>query len=132
MNPELESLTRNMSKGESAQSEDVESVFGDMKIMPPTDYIEFLSHANGAEGPIGPSGYLVLWPIEQIREFNAAYHVEEFAPDLVLIGSDGGDIAFGFDRRSQGVVMVPFIGMSMSETRRLGDQFLDLLRQLAS
>jgi hypothetical protein len=65
----------------------------------PTDYLRFLRQANGGEGFVGKEVYLVLWRVEELAGMNAAYHVAEFAPGLLIFGSDGGDEAFAFDLR---------------------------------
>lgn len=68
---------------------------------------------NGGEGTIGEDSYLRLWKIEEIIESNKGYSVEEFAPGLIIIGSDGGGTAYGFDFRSEKpiLVAVDFIGL---------------------
>ncbi|MEQ6388713.1 hypothetical protein RZN22_05230 [Bacillaceae bacterium S4-13-58] len=62
-------------------------------------------------------GFLILWAIDEIIELNEAYGVNEFAKELVLFGSDGGDTAFAFDIRNNvtQIVSVPFIGMSIEK-----------------
>ena len=62
----------------------------------PTDYVDFLKIANGGEGFIGEGSYLILWKLENIEKFNIAYEVHEYAPGLILVGSDGGGEAFAF------------------------------------
>jgi hypothetical protein len=91
----------------------------------PSDYTDYLENADGGEGFLEDGRYLVLWPVEQLVEMNAAYHVHEFAPGLLIFGSDGGDEAFAFDRRSSEmpVVTVPFIGMELSAVRILAPNF---------
>jgi hypothetical protein len=39
--------------------------------------------SNGAEGTIGPNNYLVIWPVNEIKELNEGYAVGEFAPEGV-------------------------------------------------
>lgn len=98
----------------------------------PLAYREFMLRSNGLEGFIGKRHYLVLWPVERIAELNAAYGVSEFAPGLLLIGSDGGDSAYAFDTRleSSPLVEVPFIGMSLNELKRKDSSFAALLSRL--
>jgi hypothetical protein len=55
----------------------------------PIDYVSFLTATNGGEGMIGDT-YIMLWPVEELEELNAACEVKEFAPELLLIGSNGG------------------------------------------
>lgn len=76
----------------------------------PDEYKQFLQHTNGGEGPIGRESYLQLWRIDDVAAWNADYQVNEFAPGIVLFGSDGGGTAFAFDYRAQPqVISIPFI-----------------------
>ena len=90
----------------------------------PIEYLEFLKTSNGGEGFIGRN-YLVLDPIEKIVESNRNLNVEEYAPGLVVIGSDGGGEAIGFDRRGTAwpVVMVPLIPLDMKEAQVIAESF---------
>lgn len=74
------------------------------------EYSEFLRRHNGAEGCIGPQQYLSLWSAEQVAELNAAYGFAEWAPDVVLIGSDGAGTGYGINRVTGRYVSVPFVG----------------------
>jgi hypothetical protein len=100
----------------------------------PPDYLQFLRISNGAEGPIGPAGYLMLWPIERIPEWNQGYCVDEFAPGLILIGSNSGTTAYGlYPYEGQTwFVELPFICTGPHEFKPLGTSFLEFLERLAN
>jgi hypothetical protein len=66
----------------------------------PPDYVEFITAMNGGEGFVGDN-YVILWSVDELPRFNREYNVPEFAPGLVMFGSDGGGEGFGFDLRSQ-------------------------------
>lgn len=91
----------------------------------PADYVDFLRKSNGGEGFIGENAYLILWPVEQLLEMNSAYQTQEYAPGLLLIGSDGGGEAIAFDTNSPEfpVVSVPFVGMDRSLIRFVSPNF---------
>ena len=78
----------------------------------PSSYMEFLERANGGEGFIGER-YVQLWRAEELIKTNRGYKVAEFAPNLFLIGSDGGGDAYAFDISTNNPTLfeVPFIGM---------------------
>lgn len=84
----------------------------------PTDYLDFLRRHDGGEGFAG-DGYLILWRAGEVIANNQGYAVDEFAPGLFLIGSDGGGEAFGFDLREADrvIVSIPFIGLDWEEAR---------------
>ena len=75
----------------------------------------------------------MLWSIEELVEFNKSYQVDEFAPGLLLIGSDGSGEAFAFDTRINPwqMVQVPFVGMSLDDVEVLAPSFELFLDGLA-
>lgn len=97
----------------------------------PSDYERFLRENNGGEGFISEN-YLILWRAEELVGFNGDYEVENYAPGLFLFGSDGGGEGYGFDMRNQNmsVVMVPFVGMSLSYAKFIATGFDEFLRKL--
>jgi hypothetical protein len=60
------------------------------------------------------------------------YAVDQFAPGLVLFGSDGGDVAYAFMQTSDGVVLVevPFIGMSLDSVTARGKSFQEFIEAI--
>jgi hypothetical protein len=99
----------------------------------PPDYGAFLSRWNGGEGFVGDE-YLILWRAEDLRQFNDEYEVSEYAPGLLLIGSDGGGEGYAFDTREGrwGVVRVPFIGIALEHAHEVGDSFTGFMQNLKS
>jgi hypothetical protein len=97
----------------------------------PGDYGELFLHYDGVEGFVGREQYLLLWKAEQLEELNAAYQVAEFAPGIVLVGTDGGDTGFGLDEKTGRYVSVPLIGLSREATRDAGGSFEEFLARLA-
>ncbi len=115
-----------------ASVEEIENVENTLGVSLPESYKEFLKVSNGAEGDIGEEFYLMLWKVEELVELNEAFGVDEFADGLLLIGSDGGNTAFGFDKRLavMNVITVPFIDMSLNEIQVIGEDFEELLKSL--
>ncbi len=105
------------------------TVFG---FAPPPDYLEFMRRSNGGEGFVR-TRYLVLWPLEELRQHNEGYEVPRYAPGLFVFGTNGGGEAFAFDlRRPKSVIVsVPLIGMSLDEVSYCGDSFGEFLQELA-
>lgn len=100
----------------------------------PSDYLDLLKRTNGAEGFINRSTYLCIWSVSQVQELNDAYSVKEFAPGLMLIGTNGGDAGYALDlrRSSCSLMEVPLVGMSVDEAKEVGTDFEDFLRRLGS
>jgi len=99
----------------------------------PEDYKELLRLTNGGEGFIGTNSYVVLWRIEELASMNRSYNVRQYAPGLILFGTNGGGEAYGFDTRGHQwlIVQVPFIGMSWDVAIVLGGTFNEFLNQLS-
>ncbi|MFZ2165944.1 MAG: SMI1/KNR4 family protein [Propionibacteriaceae bacterium] len=111
----------------------LQQALSDLRVTPPEDYLQFMLASDGAEGAVG-EGYVQLWSAGELVELNEGYGVKEFAPGLVLFGSDGGDEAFAFDTSTSParIVNVPFIGMAREEATVLGSTFAGFLSTLAN
>jgi len=97
----------------------------------PDDFRAFLQATNGGEGFIGEN-YIMLWTAEELGELNEAYPVKECAPGLLLFGSDGGGEGYAFDMRTSPppIVMVPFVGMSLTYANPVAPTFVAFLKNL--
>ena len=95
----------------------------------PAEYVEFLKLSNGGEGFVGEH-YLILYRVEELVEMNKGF--EEYAPGLLVFGSDGGGEAFGFDTRIPDwpVVLMPFIGMDWKDAIPVVDSFGGYFKKL--
>ncbi|CAN5276678.1 hypothetical protein BH11PSE2_BH11PSE2_20440 [soil metagenome] len=118
----------------AAASEDViDQVATSLGLTLPVDYVQFLRRHNGGEGFIGEK-YVILWKAEELAQFNREYEVDQYAPGILLFGSNGGGEGYGFDTQdsSMPVVRVPFIGMDRRYAKPVASNFSDLFTQLAS
>ncbi|APM37709.1 SMI1/KNR4 family protein [Clostridium kluyveri] len=132
MNESIKQYLSKMNLNASTTTADIEHTEQILSVQFPSDYRLFIEEFNGAEGEIGPNAYVAFWSLEDIVELNEAYEVNEFAPGLILIGSDGGDIAYAFDNRydSKPIVEVPFIGMDLEEVKACANTFEEFLGYL--
>ena len=89
-------------------------------------YEEFFNNHIGGSGMIGDESYLELWNQSEIEELNEDYEVFEFLNDIILIGSDGGDTAYGVNSKGQ-YIEVPFIGMEDKEVKIIAENFDDFI-----
>lgn len=99
----------------------------------PSDFREFLLLTNGGEGMIGEN-YVMLWSADELSQYNKSYQVSDYAPGLLLFGSDGGGEAYAFDTRTSPstVVMVPFVGMSLEDAKPVAPTFTAFLKKLGA
>ena len=74
------------------------------------------------EGMVGENNYLLLWEKNEIEELNDDYETQEFLNNIILIGSDGGDMAYGIDISGK-YIKVPFIGMDDEEVKIIAEDF---------
>jgi len=128
----LDDLLSEFNGNEGASSAATQAAATALKAKFPSDYVAFLEATNGGEGMIGET-YLMLWSAEELPEMNASYQVAEYAPGLLLIGSDGGGEAFAFDTRVTPwpVVKVPFVGMELACVEAMAPSFNAFLKTLA-
>ena len=76
----------------------------------PQDYINYMEATKEYTGMIKEK-YYDIWKLEDIISRNNDYHVQEFFPNLIYFGSNGGDEAFAFDKsNNMSIVSIPFIG----------------------
>ena len=97
----------------------------------PSSYLAFLRESNGGEGELGAQpGWFVLWPAGEVMRSNREYHVQEYLPGFLGIGSSGGGQLLAFDTR-QGqpypVTAVPFVPMEMTDALLVAASFEEFL-----
>ena len=131
MQTRIDDLIAKMKLQSGASSEQLCGVELKLGVVFPHEYKNFMLRSNGAEGDIGNS-YLALWSIEEIIPLNESYAVNEFAPGLLIFGSDGDGTAYAFDTRSESmpIVAVEFIGMNLNEVVLCGRTFHGFLEFL--
>lgn len=132
MDKKTASLIRELNTSPGATSSLIREVESNLGLSLPRDYKKFMMESNGAEGPIGPHTYLMLWRIEELEDMNKAAAVDEFAPGLLLFGSDGGGLSFAFDTRNPKlpIVEVPIEILSVDNAKQCGQTFQEFLEYL--
>jgi hypothetical protein len=102
--------------------------------VPHEDYLDFIAKHNGCDGPVGNEGYIGLWPVDEVISGTEQAKTAEFAPGLLLFGSDGGNEVFAFDRQNPAwpIVMVPLVGMSRKDMRFVAGTFTGFVERLAA
>ncbi len=93
-----------------------------------------MRECDGGEGFVGDGGYLVLWRLGELGPNNQAYGCAEFAPGLLLFGTDGGGEGYAFDLRDDPptYVMVPLVGLSVDAAQNCATSFTEFLVYLSS
>ena len=83
---------------------------------------DYLKQTVSGEGMVGENNYLSLWEKNEIEELNNSYETQEYLSNVLLIGSDGGDTAYGIDVNGK-YIEIPFIGMDDEEVEIVADDF---------
>lgn len=94
-----------------ASEEAIKSLQESVTIDLPVSYIQFLRYSNGIEGPIGSKHYLQLWPAKEVVQETIGYGGVKYAPGLLMIGSNGGNVVYGLDLREANPVGGAFVEM---------------------
>lgn len=123
---------KNLAANAGATPATITSAESELENTLPAEYLEFLKRANGAEGFVGENSYIMLWKVDELAHLNRAYEVNEYAPGLLIFGSDGGGEAYGFDTRDAHwpIIRVPFIGMDWSLAIPMANSFRAFMQVL--
>lgn len=132
MDERVAELTRGLERRPPADEAAIEDSERRLGFRFPDDYRAFVLESDGGEGFVGPLGYLMLWPVGELPEYNEDYEVEEMAPGLVLFASDGGGSFYAFEREGGRIVDVPSMPVEGAYAKRVGDTFVEFLETLAA
>lgn len=131
MNSDIRYLTGQLDKNGPLGEEKFDKVIGSIDCRFPPGYLDFMGQHNGCEGGIPGGQWLVLWPVEELQHYNEMYGASEFAPELLLIGSNGGAIAYAIDRKEGIFVQTEYVRMSKEDTVDVGNNFPEFLYSLS-
>ncbi len=130
---ELSALPETFERRSGAEQAAIHGACRQLAFMPPADYLHALQLSNGGEGLVGDV-YFRLYSTDELVALNQAYQVAHFAPGLVLIGSNAGGEAFGFDLRtaSLAIIRIPFVPLDFQYADVCGRSFGQFLSWLAA
>lgn len=132
MDKKIQDMIKNLAFRSPVSDDVIDNFEKSSKLNLPSDYKMFLKITNGGEGFIGDNSYVMFWPLKDLNDLNDSYEVDEFAPGLLLFGSNGGGEAFAFDTRSKSIniVQVPFVGMELNLIQELTTTFNKFIEKL--
>jgi hypothetical protein len=75
-----------------------------------------------------------LYPIEKVLDYYKTDWVKEDIPGFIVIGSDGGGEAFGYNLNliPPELCMVPFIGGRWEDALSFGTSFVEFVKKVMS
>lgn len=132
MDQRIAELTRELKRRPPADEAAIEGSERQLGFRFPDDYREFLLETDGAEGFVAELAYLMLWPVEELPEYNEDYEVDEMAPGLVLFGSSGGGTFYAFEREGGRIVDLPSMPVDGEHAKPAGATFVEFLERLAA
>ena len=92
-----------------------------------------MRYSAGIEGWAGEEAYLMLYAIRELPRLNKLACVDEFAPGMLIIGSDGGGMTYALDVRTQPakIVEVPSEVLSWDEVWNTWGSFEEFMIDLS-
>lgn len=97
----------------------------------PHQYVDYLRVHGVFEGftvDEAAPGYVALWPVDKIADYNSDFEIETCAPGYVAFGGDGGGELLVFDLTGA-VFVLPMIGMEPQYATRIAESFQDLAKR---
>ncbi|AOK56542.1 hypothetical protein WT15_20230 [Burkholderia stagnalis] len=94
----------------------------------PQAYLDYLGSHGVFEGLTldeAPPGYVALWPVDKIADYNSDFEIETYAPGFVAFGGDGGGELLEFDVAGA-VFMLPMIGVEPQYATHIAESFQEL------
>lgn len=133
MNAKLERKLREFEfdGAERATDDAVNHVEAKLKKSLPLDLREILLASNGIS--LSSEWHeLQIWNCEEIVAFNRANQVQQYTPEFLMFGSNGGGETYTLDYRTNpaSIVLVPAIGFDYKSAVRLANDFFGLLIRL--
>ena len=113
MNDRIRNITAEMEKTDGATEQSLDKLSAHFGVVLPAEYVEFMSMTNGADGPIGSSEYLQIWPVEEVIQLDGGIEdMKEEHPEWLFFGGMGGGGRYAFDKRYQ---PMPVIQVDLSD-----------------
>ncbi len=131
MDQNVNHLTRHFQRNKVLDLDSIQEIIKAINCKIPLEYLEFMKETNGGEGIIGEGKYVRFWAFEELLPANNDYNISEFAPDLFMIGSDGGGNGFGFRKYDGVFIEVSFIEISTENAEERGKDFVSFLSFLS-
>lgn len=97
----------------------------------PYAYLDFLQQTDGAEDALHQAdGYVRLHSVTEALRLNTNYKIQEWLPQLWMIGDDGGDYGYCLDRSGSSpdewpVIEAPLGALFADDLVTLADSFSD-------
>jgi hypothetical protein len=97
----------------------------------PSDYLAYRQRGGTVEAFLTCEfpGYMQLWPLDKVGEYNDDYEIAKYAPGFFGFGSNGGGELLVFDAAGA-VYCLPAIGMEAECATRIANSWADFARYI--
>lgn len=99
-------LMSEMELSKPAKKDKLEMIEKKFNIVLPKQHIDFMLLHNGGEGNIGKYGYLAIWSVSEIIQFNSNSTHKEYLPELFFFASDRSGMLFAYDMEDSSMRIV--------------------------
>ena len=96
----------------------------------PTGYLKLLKTCNGGEGELKKQEiFFRLWSADETIEANRDLSINEFLPNFVAFGGDGGNELYTFKINSDEtrIFMIPMIVMNEEDAIDIAENFTEFV-----
>ncbi len=99
----------------------------------PEEYISYIQNGGAVFGETDYEfgGYFDLEPLELVQQYNTDIEIEQYAPDFIAFGSDGGGEAFVFDSKGA-VYLLPLIGMEQDQAVKIANSWKEFISHVSN
>ena len=92
----------------------------------PNDYLSFINDLEDLEIS-SDSGYIELFPLNELEEINKEYETDEYAPNFIAIGTNGSGVGIFINKENKQIYSIPFVGMEESDAVLLANSFSEFI-----
>ncbi|WP_175623195.1 SMI1/KNR4 family protein [Chryseobacterium schmidteae] len=76
----------------------------------PKDYLDYINNTKEYE-IYSDSGFIELFPLNDLEEINKEYETESYVPNFTAIGTNGGGVGIFINKKNSKIYSIPFVGM---------------------
>lgn len=92
----------------------------------PEDYVSFMNNLQNNKIN-SDSGYIEMFPIDELEEINNKYETNEFVPNFIAIGTNGAGVGIFINKVNKNIYSIPFIGMEENDAVLLANSFSEFI-----
>lgn len=92
----------------------------------PDDYLSYVNNLQDNE-IFTDSGYIELFPFEELEEINKEYEIEIYAPNFITIGTNGGGVGIFINKENNQIFSIPFVGIDENDAVLLANSFSEFI-----